>query len=287
MNSDHNEIESALDAGRQLGSGGFLKVPGYSRPLVFKHKDMEAVDSHEYLVPHDYRSNARFDDLDSFISYVNMYRCPGAHVFAQISPSQISLRAVLSYIDRDGGDPDGTPVDVRREATLAHFSAIESQQLKAWRSKDGVSMSQIDMSEWLDTRARDIAFPPAADVLELIQNFESKRDVHFKTSIRLSDGTVSLAYEDKEKSTKSQIEFPSEITLSLPLFRHLPPIEIKVKLRYRVNDGNLRLSYHLQDLESIFDLHIKEAVDRVETATTIPVYLGDLAAMPELFKTEF
>jgi uncharacterized protein YfdQ (DUF2303 family) len=281
--SEINDTESALDAGRQIGAGNVITVPRSGRAFIFQHKDLELVDLTEHQVPLDYRSNACFDDLHSFIEYVNEYQRQGAHVFARTTPTEIFLRAVLSYTDKDGGNPDGVPVDTRREATLAHFATIESQQLKAWRSKDGHSMSQVEMSEWLDSRSRDIAQPAAADVLELIQNFESKRDVHFKSTMRLTDGSISVAFEDKEKSTKSQLEFPSELTLSVPLFRHLPPTFLGVKLRYRVNDGTLRLSYLLQDLEHVFDDEIGHAIERVKQTTKLPVYLGDLADMPKIF----
>jgi hypothetical protein len=283
--SEINEIESALDAGRQLGSGLVVRMPGCARAVLLKHKDLEPVDLSEYGEPKDYRSNACFDDVDSFIEYVNEYQRPGAHVFARTTPTEIFLRAVLSYTDKDGGNPDGVPVDTRREATLAHFAALESQQLKAWRSKHGISMSQAEMSEWLDVRSRDIAEPAAADVLEMIQNFESKRDVHFKSTMRLTDGSISIAFEDKEKSTKSQLEFPSELTLGLPIFRHMEPLAVKAKMRYRVNDGTLRLSYLLQDLEQIFDEQILAAVESVRKGTKLPVYLGDLAEMPAIFKS--
>jgi uncharacterized protein YfdQ (DUF2303 family) len=283
--SETNDIESALDAGRQIGAGNVIIVPRSGRAFMFQHKDLELIDLTEHQVPLDYRSNACFDDLQSFIEYVNEYQRPGAHIFARTTPTEIFLRAVLSYTDKDGGNPDGVPVDTRREATLAHFAALESQQLKAWRSKDGVSMSQVEMSECLDARSRDIAEPAAADVLEMIQNFESKRDVHFKSTMRLTDGSISVAFEDKEKSTKSQLEFPSELTLGLPIFRHMEPLAVKAKMRYRVNDGTLRLSYLLQDLEQIFDEQIRAAVDSVRKGTKLPVYLGDLADMPTIFKS--
>jgi hypothetical protein len=69
----------------------------------------------------------------------------------------------------------------------------------------------------------------------------------------------------------------------VPLFRHLPPTFLGVKLRYRVNDGTLRLSYLLQDLEHVFDDEIGHAIERVKQTTKLPVYLGDLADMPKIF----
>jgi Uncharacterized conserved protein (DUF2303) len=283
--AESNDTAAAIEAGKQIGSGQVVKVPGLPLPIVLKHKDLEPVNLAEHLNPHDFRSNARFDDLDSFIAYVNQYKQTPAHVFAQVSPSQLSFRAILSYEDRDGNKPAGdVPVDIRRHAALAHFAALESEELKAWRGRNANSFSQSDMAEWLDMRAADIATPPAADVLEMVQNFESKRDVRFKSALRLADGSVAVAYEDQEKNVKSALEFPSEIILSIPLFRHMPHVKLTAKMRYRVNDGNLRLSYHLYQLDQAFDNEIKADVERVQEKTGLPVYLGDLAPMPDLFK---
>jgi uncharacterized protein YfdQ (DUF2303 family) len=284
--AEYNDTAAAIEAGKQIANGVFTKVPGLAHPLVFKHRDFELLDTADHLQPKDFRSNARFDDLESFIQYVNQYKQAPAHVFAKVSPSQLSLRAILSYEDRDGKNPaPDVPVDIRRQAALAHFEAVESEELKAWRSRNANSFTQGDMAEWLDMRAADIREPAAALILEMVQNFESKRDVHFKSVIRLNDGSVSAAYEDKEKNTKAAFEFPSEMTLLVPLFRHMPKVELKLKLRYRVNEGTLRLSYHIYQLDAAFDDEIKAAVERVQEKTGLPVYLGDLAPMPELFKT--
>ena len=278
-----NDTAAAIEAGKQIASGLVVKVPGLALPIVLKHKDLEPVNLAEHLTPYDFRSNARFDDLQSFIDYVNQYKRDScAHVFAQVTPSQLSFRAVLYHSWESASGP--LPVDIRREAALAHFTALESEELKAWRSRNGNSFTQGDIAEFLDLRAADISAPPAADILEIIQNFESKRDVHFKSVIRLADGSVSAAYENTEKNVKSALEFPSEIELLIPLFRHMPAIKVRAKLRYRVNEGTLRLSYHLYQLEAAFDNEIKADVERVQEKTGLPVYLGDLAPMPDLFK---
>lgn len=280
-----NDTAAAIEAGKQIASGLVVKVPGLALPIVLKHKDLEPVNLAEHIAPYDFRSNARFDDLQSFIDYVNQYKQKPAHIFAQVTASQLSFRAVLSYEDKDGNDPAAdVPVDIRRDAVLAHFTALESEELKAWRSRNGNSFTQGDMAEFLDLRAADISAPPAAEILEIIQNFESKRDVHFKSVIRLADGSISATYENTEKNVKSALEFPSEIELLIPLFRHMPRIVVRAKLRYRVNEGTLRLSHHLYQLEAAFDNEIKADVERVQEKTGLPVYLGDLAPMPDLFK---
>ena len=279
-----NDTAAAIEAGKQIASGFVAKVPGLANPIVLKHKDLEPINLAEHLKPLDFRSNARFDDLGSFIAYVNQYKREPAHIFAQVTASQLSFRAILSYGDRDGVEANDVPLDIRRDAALAHFTALESEELKAWRSRNGNSFTQSDMAEFLDLHAADISEPPAADILEIIQNFESKRDVHFKSVIRLADGSVSAAYENVEKNIKSALEFPSEIELLIPLFRHMPAIKVRAKLRYRVNEGALRLSYYLYQLEAAFDNEIKADVERVQEKTGLPVYLGDLAPMPDLFK---
>lgn len=283
--AESGNVAAAIEAGKQIASGLFTKVPGVN-PLLLAHKDLTLVDLSDYQRPREFLSNAAFDSLESFISYVNQYKQENAHVYAQAKPESLTFRAVLSYVDKDGHDAAlDVPVDPRREAILAHFQAVQSEELKVWRTRNGSLFSQSEFADWLEMRALDIFQPAAADILEMVQNFESKRDVSFKSAVRMADGSVTIAYEDQEKHTsKAALSFPPALILSIPLFRGFPHVHLEAKLRYKVQDGVLRLSYHLLQLHNIFDGEIERAIERVSEKTALVVYSGDLCAMPDLFR---
>lgn len=127
-----------------------------------------------------------------------------------------------------------------------------SHQFKRWMANDNKKMSQEAFGNFLDENVTDILNPSGADVVTFATQLEVTRTERFKSATNLANGEVSFTFTN-ESSGDSTVKFPTEMTLSLPLWINGERIAIKAKLYYRVIQGELNFWYKLMMIEETID----------------------------------
>lgn len=150
-----------------------------------------------------------------------------------------------------------------------------------WTKMDGHQFGQEGFAEHIESGAGEIEEPDAATVLEIAQTFHATNKASFRSSTRLTSGQVQFQYDEEVKASagaKGELTIPTAIMLLVAPFIGETEQKVVARLRYRINDGALRLSYHLERPHVV----IRDALDAVqeELAGTFPhVYVGEPAPL--------
>lgn len=262
-----SDVQAALNAGREMAG---VQTPGAGgEPFVALPNDF-VVESIENLLPAPLRKRgvATLRHEASFCRYVNAHKDADSVVFAELEHHR--LTAVLDH-HRVG--PGGSPRWGEHRAVLQ--LPMESDWITLKKFND-TRHSQIDFAQLIEDLLPRIAEPDGADLLELAQGLEATNKVVFKSAERLQDGNRRLVYttETQGKVGNSRIELPDHFVIACPVYWRGDPVKIEAKLRYRIEEGTLKLWYHLHRPEDAEDEAFARICDAVSTETEIEPLLG-------------
>lgn len=189
-------------------------------------------------------------DANAFTTYVTKHGLTSTEIWADEENARVVAVINAHDVSDDLAD-EGDPGWGDHRALL---SVRKSDAWNAWLAKDGKWMRQDEFAEHIEDRAIDIAKPTGADVLELAQSITATVGVSFESSKRLSNGERQLEYKetiDAKAGNRGRLEIPEIIELGLIPFQGAPAYKVKARFRYRINGGNLALSYALERPEDV------------------------------------
>jgi uncharacterized protein YfdQ (DUF2303 family) len=204
------------------------------------------------------------------------------------------MDGIAIYVDRDADNPKIVAVlngngeagpgwgDFRAEIAFRF-----TPQWKKWRHIDGTMMPQTDFAEFIENNLADIVSPAGAEMLEIAQYLSAKRDVDFKSAIRLSSGQIQLQNLENINANvgAGQTAIPEMIQLGIAPVFGLPPFRIEARFRYRISDGKLKLGIKLQRIEDTMKAVVDDMVNGVVQTEgrmgTPGIFVPDNAIMVE------
>lgn len=182
------------------------------------------------------------------------------------------LRRVVAIInDHESAGAPGWR-DHRVELRLTH-----TPEWLYWTGQDGNAMAQTAFAEHVEGGLAEITEPDAAAMLEIAQTFHATSAATFRSATRLHSGEQRLQYDEEVRANAGaagELEVPTELRLAVAPFIGEEPYAVKARLRYRVNAGNLRLSYHLDRPEAIVRDALEQIADRLADRFA-RTYMGD------------
>jgi len=220
-----------------------------------------------YTAPHHIKAAPVFAEAKGFNAYVNQFkRIPASRIFADLGG--LRLTAVLDYHEAN------TPGTLDHTATLAMRT---TPSWDAWNAKNGVPFGQLDFAEFIEEHADDIMAPAAADLLEMIENFQDNRTVTFQSKVNRQNGSVRLAYVDEEdaRSTGS-VKIPERLKLSFGVFEGQSVSQIDAFVRTKVDGGKLLIAFKLHKIGEVKRLAFDEVCRQVEEAAGIEIAAGSM-----------
>jgi uncharacterized protein YfdQ (DUF2303 family) len=208
-------------------------------------------------------------DAASFLAYWGKHSTAASEIYAD--RDRLSITGV---VDAHGPAAEDTNWGQHRIVLqLRHSPAF-----KAWQHLSGSLVGQTQFAEFIEDRRGDIREPAAADVLELAQTFQATTKVSFRSSNRLSSGARQLSYvEDVEASAgqRGEMTIPDELHLALAIFEGADVADaVTARLRYRIEDGRLRLGVVLDRVAEVVDGAFAGVVSAVDDTVEQPVLFG-------------
>lgn len=202
----------------------------------------------------------------SLSQYVNKHKGNDTEVFADWR----SRRAVAVINDHDTTEAGWA--DHRAVLTL-----VATPEWARWAALDSQWMSQDEFAEHIIDTTADVVDPDAADLLEMAETFTAIKSVNFKSGSRLRDGQRQLTYVEEinaQAGPAGNVSIPDRILLLLSPFDGAGAVEMSARVRYRINEGNLRIGYVLDRPDLVLRTAFAEVVAGVETATEITALWG-------------
>jgi uncharacterized protein YfdQ (DUF2303 family) len=241
--------------------GGFLAVV----PEGFRLQAVEDMD----VAPIITRRAPRFFETGSFVNYVTAFKVQDrTRIF--VNPESSSACAVIDY------DAPGAP---DRGVHRAHLALTLSPEWQAWQQAAAITKSrgftQEEFAEFLEEHDVDVAAPTSAELVELVTNMQITKNVSYKRSVRLQDGTQQFSYiNDNEAGAQ---KFPSQLVLGIPVFKGGERYRVTVLIRYRLQDGgSLRFALVIHRAEEIVHDALQGDIAAIQEATGVPVHIGSV-----------
>ncbi len=249
----------------------------------------------------EYRANplarlgtAHMLSLDSLIDHANRFKDGDSVLFANDDRNRPSLTAVLDY-HRAGADAD--PRFGRHRST---FAFPLSDEWQAWMEKNGQSLSMAEFAEFLEDRVIDVLhlIPEEDELSEDLQKFinagggdaliatpqrlvELSRglQVHESSAVReaikLSSGEAQIMFQSEHTDGAGEpLRVPSLFLIAIPVFRNGPLYRLAARLRYRKTPGGIVFWYDLWRHDRTFDHAFREACERAQVETDLPLLFG-------------
>lgn len=264
MVENKTDFRAAMEAGIALahatdvkGDGNYALEP--SGTVIF---DLE-----KFLpAPRRLVQSVVFDDVASFVAYVNRFKQDSTTIFS--APKYGTYAAILDYHKASNAP-----------AWCSHIAKLKLQTTEewdAWRSKNREQMDQTDFAEFLEEHCREIVEPPAATMLEIALNFEAKKDVEFRSCMRLENGQVSFVYsENVGASTRAgEVEVPSKFKIFLAVFKGQGQQFIEARLRYRLKEAKLLLWYDMIRPDKLVEDAVGDVTRLISAETQIEPLTG-------------
>lgn len=230
----------------QLANRHAIRDSIASTPVLL-HRDGR-IESLERYLPEPLRARARaiFNEPVSFIDYVNAHAEEGTHLFGDVTEQSGSFIAILDY------HLPTTLESAKQGAQWGEHTARLNLQVtpewQRWLGSNAKPFEQAQFAEFLEDNVRDVVKPSGAELLEVALTLQAAKKVAFRSGVRLSNGEHQLTYVEEiagQAGATGQLQVPERFTIAVAPFEGTDPVEIEVRLRYRLMEGRVVFIYQL------------------------------------------
>lgn len=246
-------------------------INGKQAVMVPEGFELIQIDPVDPLLPSFITANVRHDTDDSFIQYAKDYKGDDSRLF--VERDKATVTAIFDYHSHAHGC-------VGRLAHKATYPMPWSPQWKRWSGLAAAAngVRQKTFMEFIEENGEDIVNTPnAIDMMEMVGRVSSRKKIDFTSGLRLSDGSVELSYKEEVENSGGSVKtatMPSEITIGIPIFVDGPSYEIKVLIRYEIDEGKLAFKVVLHRAEFMVEDAMKTAVAKIEQETGLRAHWG-------------
>lgn len=265
------EALNTAHLGEQLEPGGFyaFKMGNHVETIDLLDRDLER--------PRRKTGTVRVEDIASFVQYYRKHSDPDSEVYVDIRAGVIT--AVLDAHEATGGDAGGDAGmgaarwgEHRLVLTLARTDAW-----KRWAGHDRQLIKQAEFADFVDDNRADIRRPSAAEMLELVQHFQTQKKVTFNSAIVLANGDRRLTFTEETEAgagARGDLVVPSTLELGIAPFDDSEPYIVQARFRYRIQGGGLFMGFLLDNADDIIKDAVKTVVTRLQDELGITVMRG-------------
>ncbi|NUU22895.1 MAG: DUF2303 family protein [Streptomycetaceae bacterium] len=197
---------------------------------AFKHADrVTQIDLTDKHLPQPRRKTGRIvvDDAASFTHYYKKHADSGSETYVSIDHGRVTaiLNAHEATPNVEFLDEDNTARWGDHQLVL---NLAQTDAWKRWTGRDRQLIRQADFADFIDDNRADIRKPSAADMLELVQHFQTQTRVTFNSAAVLANGNKRLVFTEETDAgagAKGQIEVPGQLELVIAPFEDSARLE--------------------------------------------------------------
>lgn len=272
-----NEIETALEAGRQLAKVDVISSPVMDGVPFVKLRNAAGDERLEYLkerlaAPARMAGTYAFDDVASFLEYWKRYHTDASVCYASMEPAQF-----VAVIDHHGKKPEHTAYEAHRAVHVLTHS-------KEWETWEGASGNKFEsnqaFAEWLENQVPDVVNPAGANMLEIALNFKVTSNAAFGNQANLHNGKVDFTFTDNVQGTAQtaagKVSIPEQFRIEIPVWQGIEATKYQVdaRFRYRLNNGRLIIWYELIRPHKVIETAFKDVLAQVKAGIGADVLFG-------------
>ncbi len=272
--AETQSVQALVELGRGLGQPITHPAPA-GEPFMVLPKGYEVKDISVHAPPTHIRTQVLMTEPGAFIAYVNRFKTERTLIFANVTDSGASLRAVLDY-----HGAEAVPAIAARLAHVARYDCVPTNEWAQWVKANGQKFDQVGFATWLEEHQDLIVFPKGAELLEFVQTLEGKNSVRFNSAVRLQSGGSALSYdEDVELQGRANTEtgrmtVPPMIEAGIEPFQGVGRYKVTARLKYRIESRKLSLWFETVAMHRIVRDAVAGVVKDVATQTAITPLAG-------------
>jgi uncharacterized protein YfdQ (DUF2303 family) len=266
---DADFLKEALATGAAVTT---VKAPDGVRPY-FAHPagfTFTPVSDQQLAEPWRLKQAVTVFDPKSFTTYFTDFCNPESRIFVDLQGP-----AIVGVIDYH--EP-GNEVTAHWTEHRLLYRFRPTPEWLAWSATNRKPMTQAAFAEFIEDNLPDIVEPSHADMLEISRTMQAKKNVHFSSGVRLSNGEIQFAYEEEIRGTASRgtLEIPELFSISIAPFEGCGSYGIQVRLRYTIKESELVIRYELVRPHKIIEHAVNTVVETIRQGVTNPIIHGVL-----------
>ncbi|MCA8017778.1 DUF2303 family protein [Burkholderia metallica] len=274
ITESNTEIAAAIAAGASLAE--IRKNPHDKRKsvvLVPEGYGLEELVEPEY--PARPTGTAKMRDVVSFIALFNRQKRDCSLVYATLDPARF-----VAVIDDNfpAADVGGAKMGANWQEQRIDFTVPPSREWRTWTESNRKPMHQLQFAEFIEDNLPDIIQPTGSDMLTMALNFEASKNGRFVSNTRLSDGNVEFTWkEDVESAVGSagqKLTMPQQIKIRIPVFENSDPVDMDVRIKFRVAEQTLKIWYELVRPHKVLEAGFRAIWAEIEDKAKTNILLG-------------
>ena len=236
-------------------------------PSGFSHSEVSDPHGLKLTTPRYIHQSVAIQTSDSLIEYIEKFKHADTLLLADIETDRI-----MAAIDYHAAD---SAAHVEHRSTLALARSIEWSE---WNRISGKLMEQLEFARFIEENGADVKAPAGAELLECVRDLQAHRKVSFTKAVRTSSDNENFEYSEETaaKTTKGGIEVPSKFLLNIPVYFGETDVELAAFLRWRLEDGGLKLGVQLHRAEHVRQAVFKQIVTRIAEHTGCMAVFGKI-----------
>lgn len=277
------KTRTEADAVAEIAARVLPDITSLANTPLARHRDGR-IESLERYMPEPLRPRARatFNEPRSFINYVMAHAEEGTHLFGDVTEAGGSFAAIIDYhlpTDKETGGKQGAQWGEH----TARLDLQTTPEWKRWLGNNAKPFEQAQFAEFLEDNVRDVIRPSGAELFEVALTLQAAKKVAFRSGMRLSNGEHQLTYVEEiagQAGATGQLQVPERFTIAVAPFEGTEPVEIEVRLRYRLMEGRVVFIYQMLRPDVAIRGVWQGIRAKIEQVTLRGVYRGFAEVLP-------
>lgn len=248
--------------------------------------------------PERREGTATHTTLESFCMAVERFSDAQSALFAHDDPKSPRLLAIFDYHEGNERADDGSVTDLGKPRFGKHRAVYPfplSPEWLAWSGLAQQDLSQRALAEFLEDHIPEVLDPARvgdstrelaeqigvnlatpSQLLTLSRGLALRVDTKVAQAVNLSTGEAQFTYDEqhRDKESGQPLRVPNGFAISIPVFRGGHFYVLLVRLRYRVQAGNVSFKAQVHRAENAFRDAFEEACTIAQERTGIPLFHG-------------
>lgn len=236
---EHTEAPEIFKLGKEQQVAG--NVEGIDYHIVPENMKLLSTEKlHDLTAKHPRRlqQTVMMHSIDSFIEYYKRFATETSTVFFDLNQSCVT--AVLDYHK----NPNEPAFNLHK----ALYKFPTTKEWIKWTMCSDKNMDQEEFANFIEENSFEIVDPAPDQMLEITSTLKVKKDLNFKSSVRLQDGQTQYVYEETIQGTAGgagQLTIPDKMKLQIQPFANGPAYNLEARFRHRIANQKLTMKYIL------------------------------------------